>query len=380
MEDLDDVNLRVEALDTVHEQFVVSVLLWLALLNATGAPALGQVAHAAVAPAEEVAEDELPDDSPCAHNFVVRSSVLRHVLQYMKHVSVGNVFVAEPFLKRLVVASFICVTEPDGLKMTKAVALNVIFVFWQVGEIISFLIVLVSLDHEEFAHDLVEVIALHVVKDEECEESLHRFNRTTNCREPSKDVESSARNLDFELVQLYVTDKRVPTEFVAGGGHPVRVGNLTHLEGCPSWWVLSDFILLLEFAFMQEKVGLLFLSTRQLDKSLCVDVVLDGVHAVSGVGVHVPVEDLQCILLQELCDGTWTSTVFFGRGSPAARSGSELKSYVCSSSLIKERSVEVVVPNVTALHRFGLWDFEQNILILTFVRATARFDCEVYGC
>lgn len=86
MEDLDDVNLGVEALDTVHEQFVVSVLLWLALLDASGAPALGQVVHAAVAPAEEVAEDELPDDSPCAHDFVVWSSVLRHVLQYMKHV------------------------------------------------------------------------------------------------------------------------------------------------------------------------------------------------------------------------------------------------------------------------------------------------------
>lgn len=154
---------------------------------------------------------------------------------------------ADPFLKRLVVASLICVAEPDALQMAHTVTLNVIRVCCQLGEVISFLIILIPLNHEEFAHDLVEVIALHVVEDEECEESLHRFNRTTNCREPSEDVESSARNLDFELVQLDVSDKTVELFLVVDG--LVRVVDGTHLEGLARWWVGRDCILLLEIAF-----------------------------------------------------------------------------------------------------------------------------------
>jgi len=206
--------------------------------------------HAAVAPAVEVAEDKLPNDSPGAHDFVVRCSVFRHVLQDMKHVCMRNIFLANHFLKRLVVTSLIWVTEPDALKMTEPVTLDVIWVRRQVGEVISLLSWLISLYHEKLAHDLVEVVSLHVVEDKECKKRFHRFDRTTNAREPSEEIESRACNLDLKLVKLELADKRV---LFATCNLLLRMVNCTHLGDTSSRWICKDCVLFLKIALPKEK-------------------------------------------------------------------------------------------------------------------------------
>lgn len=158
LEYLDDVNLSTEATDTVHKQSIVSVFLWLFFPDATGAPTLCQVAYEAVEHAVVVTEEELIHDSPSAHDFIVRYSVFSNMAQDMEHICMGHVLFLDFFLKRVVVASLIFVAESDLLEMVYIVGI-VILIDSLLLYYIVLLICTILLDHEEFSHDLVEVVS-----------------------------------------------------------------------------------------------------------------------------------------------------------------------------------------------------------------------------